>query len=178
MQGQLGEEHGEEHLGQGFRPLVQPETPLMADLDPVVQKADEAEEDHRHDRQVPRPREPDLGAEVADDIADDDAADDGDSSHGRRSGLDAVTGRTVLADGLPDALRAQPPQEDRRDQNAHPQRDAAAVAQTEHGLIAFGLRGGRAEQPSVAGSVGKRTDSARRASTTSSKGSLRPAISW
>ena len=74
MEGQLGEEHGEEHLGQGFGPLVQPQTPLMADLDPVVQEADETEEDHRHDREIARAREPDLGAEVADDIADDDAA--------------------------------------------------------------------------------------------------------
>ncbi len=104
MEGQFGEEHGEEHLGQGFGPLVQPQAPLMADFDPVVEEADETEEDHRHDREIARPREPDLGAEVADDIADDDADDDGDSSHGRRARLDAVTGRTVRANGLPDSL--------------------------------------------------------------------------
>ena len=92
----------------------------MADLDPIVEKSDDPEEHDGHHRQIARPGKPDLGAEVSDRIPEDDPADHGQPSHGRRARLDAVAGRSVFADGLPDALLAQPPQEHRRDQNADP----------------------------------------------------------
>ena len=37
--------------------------------------------------------------------------------------------------GCPMPRAPQPPQQNGRDQNAHPQRDASGVAQPEHGLV-------------------------------------------
>ena len=71
MQGQLGEKHGTAHLGGEFGPLVQAQTALVADLDPVVEKADQPEEDDGHDGEIARARELDLGAEMADGVPHD-----------------------------------------------------------------------------------------------------------
>ena len=121
VHGELGEQHGTGNLGGELRPLVQTQAPLMAHLDPVVQEADEAECHDGQDRQVPRAREPDLRAEVTDGVPENHAADDGQAAHCGRSGLDAVARRAIRADGLPDALAAEPAQKDRGGENAHPQ---------------------------------------------------------
>ena len=74
----------------------------MVHLDVVVEVADEPERHHGADGEVAGPREADLGADVADGVADDDRADDGDAAHGRRARLGAVRGGPVLADVLAD----------------------------------------------------------------------------
>ena len=95
----------------------------MTDLDPVIQEADHPERDNGQNRKVPRPGKPDLCGDVPERISDHHATDDGQPPHGGRTGLDAMTGRTVLTDGLPDTLGPQPSQEYRGDQNTHPQGD-------------------------------------------------------
>ena len=97
VHGQLGEDDGAAELRRRLGPLVQPQAPLVADLDPVVQEADDAERHHGQHGQVPGAGEADLGADVPHGVPEHHAADDGQPPHGGRARLDAVAGRAVLA---------------------------------------------------------------------------------
>jgi hypothetical protein len=103
-----GEGRGDEEQSERLGPLRQPEVALLADLDPVVERADDPRADDEREHEETGTGEEEPAPHVRDDVADHRRDDDAEPAHRGLARLDLVPLGHVLVDGLTDAVPLQP----------------------------------------------------------------------
>ena len=114
--------------------LGQAEAALVADLEVVVDEADDAEQDHGDDDQGPGrgERDPAAAEQVDDQVAGDGAEDDHGPAHGRGAALGLVGVGQVDLDELPQPAPAEGPDGQRRPHQPEGQGDGGRDQDPDH----------------------------------------------
>ena len=127
LQRQHGEADADDELAEELRAGAQAEAALVADLDEVVEEADDAEADHQEQQQhagrVRAAAAVDRDRQVGRGVAGDRRPDDRDAAHRRRAALDQVALRAVHPDLLAEAAAAEVGDDERGEQDRGDQAD-------------------------------------------------------
>ena len=95
------EEHCDERLSGEFLLGAQAEAALLADLEVVVEEADDPQPGHEEEHEDARPRRGGPETQVRHGIRNQRGQHDDGPTHGRGAALGVVGGRAVIADELP-----------------------------------------------------------------------------
>ena len=112
--------------------LVQPEVALAAQLDEVVEEADDAQRRGEEQHQQRRRRDRLAGQPVRDEVTDPDGDEDRDAAHRRRAALGLVALRPLVADLLAEALPREEPDQVRGEQDRDRERHARGDEDAPH----------------------------------------------
>ncbi len=154
--GNQGEGQRHSQLADDLRPFVEAQAALAGNFQPVVDKPHQGGgADREHAGQAP-------GGERGEDVGHDPPHDRrrhyGEPTHGGRARLGEVPGRAVFTDLLADPPGAQVTYQERGTEHGHQQGDSSCQQQGLHRALSWPT-------------PGRQRDKARRATSTSSKGS-------
>src|SRR5699024_8835209 len=137
LQGQYGEGHGHHNLADGLRALVQSEVAFPADLDEIVEEADESQRHGQPDHQQtrygrPRVTGPEPTHGVCHEVPGDQRHEYRDTAHGGCPTLGPVPVRAFLTNFLTESLFGEQPNQVRSEQDRYQQPDSGRDQNLDH----------------------------------------------
>src|SRR6478735_1799490 len=134
-EGEHSEHECDDRLADHLRAAAQAGAVLSADLEEVVEEADDAEPHQQEDQQQRRGGGRLTGDQLGREVADDGGQHDDRAAHGRRTALDVVGGRTVVADRLPESLPREEPDRVARAEQGDQQGESSSEQDGSHVVV-------------------------------------------